>query len=217
MLCWYACCVCVAIFGSDLATWGPLPIEVPGYLACAASAVGMALPAVAWLRSRRDEDAVLRRQLAAMIRDRAAEDSAWLNRDDHLVFALDSGGVGRFRYWTLMRSDEDPIREAKSLEPGSIAVVTSDVFWIEPGATGYRREVFSMCMEAGTGGGVVTGPSYRALASASDVAAPQPGSGLPGLLRGMLHDDPEGRAHAAAELREVIRQFEGAEPYSASA
>lgn len=101
---------------------------IPGLVPCALGAVIAAYTAWSEYRYRRSTAARLRRELLALLRERARtekEESFWLNRDAHLVFHAWYVGPRLIRAWNIARADED---QARGLDEAGRYALTGDLF-----------------------------------------------------------------------------------------
>lgn len=203
---WYGLSGWTAVFGAQLATMWPPPVMTAGLAIIGVAVTVAAAVAASGLRWRRDGIPGLRRQLAAMITERAPLAETWVNRDEHLAFALVASGRGPSRHCSVIRIDEDDAREARSAAPGEVIAVTGEAFIIDAGEPGYQREVV---------GAMVTGSEDgRPTAEPAGLRRRKPQPGRRTMRGRWLRYQAEraAMAGAAGELRELIRQFGAAEP-----
>lgn len=205
---WYGLSGWTAVLGAQLATMWPPPVRTAGIavigVALTVAGVTAGTAATSGRRWRRDGIPGLRRQLAAMITERAPLSEAWLNREEHLAFALVSTGRGPSLHCSLIRIDEDDAREARLAAPLEVIAVTSEAFIIDAGEPGYRREVV---------GALVTGSEAgKPKAEPAGLWRKPAGKRTMRSRRLRYQAERAAMAGAADELRELIRQFQAAEP-----
>lgn len=184
----------------DLAA-GAVWRAVTGAVWLAAAVAAAVATARSQARCRRACDAALRRELMALVRDRArAEgDGAWLNRDAHLAFSAMVTGRGLFRRWTVARIDEDQAPAIAGALDGARTAVTAEFFSVLRGHPAVQREVHGSVV-------TVTADGETAIED-----GPRPGGGLR-WWRLRLAAFRDGHLFASAEeLRELIGQFREAE------
>lgn len=198
---WYLVAFIAAWSGlGGVARGGVIPLAFGAvYLAWSVAVVVVAVRSHA--RSRRMHDAALRRELMALVRERAPVegDGAWLNRDAHVAFSALVTGRGLFRRWTLARIDEDQVPAMADAMEGGRAAVTAEFFSVLRVHPAVQREFHGAIVTAGEDG------------KAAVEDGPHPRNDLR-WWRLRLASFRAGHLFATAdELRELIGQFKAAE------
>lgn len=192
----YVLCGVIAKFGVDLIASGWLPFTVAGWLVIAAAAAGFAWLVASHVAWRMHGIPALRRQLIAIVAERAPQDVTWVNDGENVAFRADVGGIGPLRRHRLLRTADDPVRDLRAAGPGATAVLSGEAFFTATGEPGFRQRVVGHQFMAAVDS-IVPDP-FPAPAQAS--------------LTALLGLRIAGRATAAAGLAEAIRQFQDAEP-----
>ncbi len=198
---WYLMAVVAAWSGLGGVARGGVAPTVIGVVYAVGSVAVAVVAGRSHARSRRVHDAALRRELMALIRDRArAEgDGAWLNRDAHLAFSAMVTGRGLFRRWTVARIDEDQVPAMEDALGGGKAAVTAEFFSVLRVHPAVQREFHGAMLTAGADGQAVVEDG------------PRPRGGLR-WWRLRVAAFRDGHLFASAdELRDLIGQFEAAE------